>query len=293
MYTSKSLGLSDHSNNDDFHHDKFTQFDQYFPWRLRHNLDIAIINDEADEDDAHNLKDVIRQNVQLKIDGKHFRPKVELLKHVSPSMHVDPIDYALEEAVCLIVYVTHNYLENELCKFESRSSVKAILSGKKPCSLVCVHKDQSTSNRLGTHLDHVKQLYYCKEKQEQFIEDVTTYFYQISDTLLTKKRELTQLRGEYYEKHLAHTIKQESSSNKGKFSQRKTNVAEMDKSSQHDQVHQQLASPRENNTVMGKQTAHAHVVDRESGTHKRVLHCHCLKPSLNFVSSINVGSSST
>ncbi|BFY98215.1 hypothetical protein BsWGS_01255 [Bradybaena similaris] len=264
MFTLKSPKFSDDSNNDDFHHDLYTQYDQHFPLELRHNLDIAIIHDEADEDEAHNLKRVIEKYVQLEIEGECFKPKVELLKNVTPRIHVDPLDYALEVAVCLIVYVTNNFLENKLCNFEGTASLKAIISRDKEYSLVCVHTDQSTSKKLGAHLRSVKQLIYSKDKQEQFIENVTNHFDQISDILIQNKSKLTQCRKQYFDKNLAHLNRQESSSNKGNFSPRKTNVAEMDKSSQHDQVHQQLASSKDKNTGTGKQTASAYYVDRES-----------------------------
>ncbi|BFY98217.1 hypothetical protein BsWGS_01257 [Bradybaena similaris] len=242
----KHVELSDDSNNDDcdhdqckddFYHDQFTQHDQWFPPELKKKLHIAIINDENDADKAHELKYFIEENVHLKLGGKHFRPKVELLDHVNPGKHNDELDYVLDEADYLFVLVTNNFRESNLRKYESIASMRAILTEDKRCCLVCVHTDQPGSNTGIAKLDNAKQLYYWKK--ELFIKQIKRYFEDISDRLLTEKLQLTQLRQKCFYAKLPFLWKQE-----------------------------QFTSDKENNTGTGKKTAPANYMDRDSGTRK-------------------------
>ncbi|BFY98216.1 hypothetical protein BsWGS_01256 [Bradybaena similaris] len=230
----KHVKLSDDNNNDDFDNDQFTKHDQWFPPELRRKLHIAIIYDENDVAKAYNLKYFIENNVQLELDEKRFRPKVELLDHVNPGKHNDELDYVLEEADYLFVLVTNNFLKSNLKKYESIASVRAILKGDKQCSVVCVHTDQSSCKKLGAKLDNAKQLYYWK--QEEFIERVGVYFGDISDRLLKRKLELTQLREKYVYEKLPFLWKQE-----------------------------QFTSRKEKNTGTENKTAPANDMGRDSG----------------------------
>ncbi|CAG5132370.1 unnamed protein product [Candidula unifasciata] len=217
-----NLKVSDEKKNvpiqpmNDFDADEYTPYNDWFPPDLRKKLNIAIMHADKDKDEADDVRMLIEKNVQLTIDRKCFRPRVELLSNVSSSMKDDPLDTVLKEADFLFVYVTNNFTNCDWSKYQGMSSLKVIMAGDKQCTLMCIHTDHSSINNLPATLNNAPRLEYFLGKPKQFLEDIERQLYKKSDKILTHRSEQIERRRLHFQKYSHNwSLNHESGTNRG------------------------------------------------------------------------------